>query len=738
MLTLPGGVPRCLPRRLVLPSRPLLSQTPIAINAQDRELHLRKTATGSRSTQARGRRPAINPAPRLWRGHGVGEKPDYRAKRPQAFRLDSHPGQVKANARREWLANKRPAISSLEAEYKDNLDELTKYSNLARRQKEQDKERATAEVKPLASRESPEVQEERETPKVDEHSGNLIAVQAKVVELETKLTHLEALLKEKPESASGRRSKKRLLVERRDAAEGHDRLEPGAVQEPDPDQKAAKTDGHHSEPKQRTNSPFVKASRNDSNSEPSPSTDLRQQNLRERRRLLRLSKPEHGLPTHATTNGKPSSDSMSKLTANGKLENHVKKQEPIAQLTQEEIAMFQRAAEESSLSMPRSPVNALRTDAKNSDGAISILEELFPKELSRKSQASKPLRHVPKAPLDLPAEEAVELAKAEDTNSIPKEDALFPDEEVNQRTRASTRLNDQLTVLILRKASKHLTQDDFQRLMPGGRHIEGWSNRGRLISVIRARNTKSLEPTGDYFLVFSNTAVASAYLDHTNQQHRHSKAFSPRSLYGSIPPPPSLALSPGKKNKIDAPAYTYNLAPPSHDLTMRLVPQPFSPLMRQVIQGSGYPELTENKQSDHEVLLWFTSYRHSSFSVVRRAIDQDGKQRGSFWQTVGQNNGIRVLGAGVEEMASLTRAPRRRHGSTDYEDNISGHGTMEDGTPWKQDDKIRRFIVSFRDREEASRFVLAWHRRDVTKLIEAQMLAPWRKRPILGNAEWTW
>ena len=164
---------------------------------------------------------------------------------------------------------------------------------------------------------------------------------------------------------------------------------------------------------------------------------------------------------------------------------------------------------------------------------------------------------------------------------------------------------------------------------------------------------------------------------------------------------------------------------------MRMVPQPFSPVLQRIVASGGYPQLVQGRQSRNEVLLWFTSYWHPSFSIVRRVIDEDGKHRGSFWQTIGDNRGIRKLED--EPPSSAPGAPQNwqpdaalTHDERRYE--------------WKQKSAFgaKRFIVSFKDEEEATRFQMSWHRRDVTDLMQTALLEPWRSAPILGNAELTW
>lgn len=402
----------------------------------------------------------------------------------------------------------------------------------------------------------------------------------------------------------------------------------------------------------------------------------------------------------------------------------MKKLEPAGELSEEERAMFQRIAREHIKNMPKSPVSAVSEDAKSSEGAISILQELFPRELSRKTQASlhKSERHVPRMPMGMPP------AKEQASETIHEEKE---EQDLIRRVHPYTETIETLTVLVLRKASKHLTENDFHRLVPSGKHIEGWTVAGRLLHIIRAREMDTLQPTGDYFLVFSTKTFASRYLEHATKLHHHSQFHSPHTTSQSIPPAPTLAR--GAKTKFTDPAYTYNLLPPTHNFSMRLVDQPFSPILQRIIVNGGYHRLIANRQSSFEVLLWFTNLFYPSFSTVSRCIDEDGKQRGVFWQTIGPDRGIRIL-----EDAPAASAP----GEPEQYDvdaglfGMEGHRRRE----WKQRTAFgaTRFIVSFKDAEEANRFVMAWHRRDATTLVEEKMMEAWRGEPILGQAELIW
>lgn len=385
----------------------------------------------------------------------------------------------------------------------------------------------------------------------------------------------------------------------------------------------------------------------------------------------------------------------------------------VTQLTPDEIAAYRREARKRNVKMPPPPVGSLRENARDTRGAISILEELFGEELRRQPESREQRREVPKGPVGyLDDSHQRQRARSEGT---------FSDKVGLRRPHIS--LNKDTTVLILRKASKHLTEQDFRRLIPGGRHIEGWTGLGELMRVVRARVMKTLERDGEYFLVFSNSTIAFEYKRNIFGLHSDTqKELSNNQNSVGIPPPPNLASS--GKAAFDTPAYTYNLIPPTHDLTIKLQEPPFPPVLLPIVTDGAYARLLEDRRTNYEVMLWFESYWHPAFSVIRRAIDQDGKERGSFWRTVGDHSGLRLLAG---EYAALGK--------------VNGVATSEEApSDWKgrRGSGSRHFIVSFRDEQEASRFALFWHRRDVTAIIEAHLLGPWQGDPIIANADATW
>lgn len=166
--------------------------------------------------------------------------------------------------------------------------------------------------------------------------------------------------------------------------------------------------------------------------------------------------------------------------------------------------------------------------------------------------------------------------------------------------------------------------------------------------------------------------------------------------------------------------------PPSHALDVVLAIQPFSPLLRQIIEKSGYAPLVDGRKTEHEVLLT-ADWGQLTMSALARAFAVDGRDRGIHWATLSNRTGIREL--------HLPLPPQHTF-SAIYHRMLDGKDDENAGPPAPvRDDSRKRFIVSFRDEAEAKRFALAWHQRDIKRLLDD---APPHRPRIVTEAEVIW
>lgn len=106
---------------------------------------------------------------------------------------------------------------------------------------------------------------------------------------------------------------------------------------------------------------------------------------------------------------------------------------------------------------------------------LSLLEELFPEEVQRKRNRSraKELQHIPRLPLSTLTEET-----HEGPNLVRGGKYL----EAFVERDSSRQWN--ISVLVIRRASRSLIESDFRRVAPKGQHIDDWKGLGDILRGI--------------------------------------------------------------------------------------------------------------------------------------------------------------------------------------------------------------------------------------------------------------
>ena len=133
----------------------------------------------------------------------------------------------------------------------------------------------------------------------------------------------------------------------------------------------------------------------------------------------------------------------------------------------------------------------------------SLFEQLFPDQ--RVIEKDKPRQDdIPRLPI-----RTVTPESPTPSSSLSRKDAqalhwsrVFDHERQERANRPA-----KTSVLVLRNASKTLVEDDFRRLIPQGKHLEGWKlDEGDIVRVIPGRDLNTLAQKGYYFLLFSSAA----------------------------------------------------------------------------------------------------------------------------------------------------------------------------------------------------------------------------------------
>ncbi|KAK4996613.1 hypothetical protein LTR66_003812 [Elasticomyces elasticus] len=354
-----------------------------------------------------------------------------------------------------------------------------------------------------------------------------------------------------------------------------------------------------------------------------------------------------------------------------------------------------------------------KREAETGTRPLTLLEELFPEEIKRRDEAAqkKHEREVPRLPLDPPA--------PYNPNEPPQSEQLDQDVAKQKRREQMMRAQGQeISVLVLRNASKNLVDDDFRRLIPQGKHIEGWTlEQGDIIKeVIPGRDNYTLERQNYYFLLFKSALSAFTYQAHVRHLHAMAQSHTPSSLTSPLPAPPGYVV---KGEDVHDLLQNYALIPPSRTIDLRQLKPPLTPYVESIIQHMGYPTRMRRKdRSEHEVLLHLEGPQLSK-DMIRAAIFHDGQNRALHW-TGGHEGNIKVTKLDSPSRASLSPLGSRKlpdddvfpqEGHEQSRNEHEGDDGEERKTPMAK--PAHKFIIDFDSDEAAQTFVTHWHRKEI-------------------------
>ena len=371
---------------------------------------------------------------------------------------------------------------------------------------------------------------------------------------------------------------------------------------------------------------------------------------------------------------------------------------------------------------------AAQPDSTPATKGLSLYEELFPDEAAKdKAMANKPTNYdkastfLPRLPTPkLMEKEHRRLARLSNTENFPS-------------TTATPYDVDNAALLVLQGASRSLSEDDFRRIAPKGQHIKDWKNGpGYFHKVFPGRDPSTLTQLPHYFLIFSKPSNALTYMRHIQNVHRTSQSYTPTSIESPLPLQPGRGPRRSKTTRIitnpaegrnpeqqrlssdddivgeeevvveeeEEDLYAllrdYTLCPPSQRLKLRLIKAPFSWGTKKLVENAGYSPITRGGPNGEDlsgraVLFWVEGGRQPRMGKVERVIAADGKERDMPWDCK------------VDEL--------------DFMDTEEGElGEREWKTEQQQQQqqrgRIKRWILSFQEEDEARRFVRRWHQRE--------------------------
>ncbi|KAK0288839.1 hypothetical protein LTS16_002207 [Friedmanniomyces endolithicus] len=374
-----------------------------------------------------------------------------------------------------------------------------------------------------------------------------------------------------------------------------------------------------------------------------------------------------------------------------------------------------------------------------SSSKLSLIEQLFPEETKRYEEAQcKVSREIPRLPLD--------------TFPVPKRSKPRPDRPTAsqssvERPATAQRIEDRMrrqdaslietTVLVLRNASTNLVEEDFRRLIPQGRHMEGWTlEQGDILKVIPGRNLATLEQQNYYYLLFASKLSAFTYQGHATRIARMAASHTPSSMTSPIAVPPGYTI-----DGMDAHSaiQSFALVPASQDLDLRQLEPPLSPMMTSIVRNRGYnPLVSRSDRMAFEVRLTLDGPQIPA-NRIRYVLLETARDRSLAW-------------SGGEELApkitkwepKYTVSPWDRESRTARAVSSANNRSEEEQMQWdleKQKRKTERAGMAMefgpngqeqkQMRTPGAVYVLGFY----TEMAAQQFVQHWHQRPMAGKGD---
>jgi hypothetical protein len=388
----------------------------------------------------------------------------------------------------------------------------------------------------------------------------------------------------------------------------------------------------------------------------------------------------------------------------------------------------------------------------------SLLEELFPEaSTSPPSRYAEKQDHYPK--LGLPEPQGLVRRELVERPKTLKEQVIESFQNSGEK----------ITILQLEHCSTELTEVDFRRLIPKGKHIEAWNRDGEFYKVIPGRDPLSLERLPFYYLLFRTPESAHAYQKNASRLHKLAALHQPSSIFSAIPAPRGF-LEDGED--INAVTASYLLKPTEHAISLRTLMQPYNPSLRALIEQGGYnpivPNVDDKNNRIYKVLMHIEGYE-PSLSELFQIFKRDAWNRGMTLslrnESLSSVHRLRdVINLKTRMQPISTTNPRAyshrevNNASTstsanmkfDFDDpNISafmrsGMDGDDGGDVAKEINQMvmnrvyNRWIIEFDDEDKARRFSIAWHRRVLPNLVKGEKTWKDYEEVRMCNCELLW
>ncbi|KAK5129700.1 hypothetical protein LTR08_002944 [Meristemomyces frigidus] len=356
--------------------------------------------------------------------------------------------------------------------------------------------------------------------------------------------------------------------------------------------------------------------------------------------------------------------------------------------------------------------------------APSLIEQLFPEETKRYEEARRAAsREIPRLPL----EPVVPFSERRDDGLESKVALPFRTRVMQESMREEDARDRRTTILVLRNASPNLVEEDFRRLIPQGKHVEGWTlEQGDILKVVPARDLATLEHQNNYYLLFSSRLSAYTYQSQAFRIYQMAAAHTPISMTSPIPPPPGYMID-GMDSH--AAIESFALVPAAQSFELRQLQPPLSPMLQSIIRHEGYACLVNRKDKmPFEVRLTLDGPQMHT-SVIRFILHASGKERAWNWSGGDENippiakweprAAVSPLDHDSQRARRFKVADERTEEEQMERDLANLERKMEkdrDASDTAQAQQQRRtpqlvYIVGFHTEHAAQCFISFWHKR---------------------------
>jgi len=190
-----------------------------------------------------------------------------------------------------------------------------------------------------------------------------------------------------------------------------------------------------------------------------------------------------------------------------------------------------------------------------------------------------------------------------------------------------------------------------------------------------------------------------------------SKTYIGSLVASTLPPPPGLVRDGEDPNKA---VKSFTLVPGQGRLSLRLINRPYKPGIIRMLNEGGTHGISSRQNKGEGLVLFSLDIGTVRMQELRNIIGLDGKRRNLHWMLADD---------------AITRIQDRQQ---DMEDNETAEGVVPLRTIPRGPSK---YMIAFKDRNEARRFVREWHRRPLPFQREH---APGDEAPPIVNAQALW